>query len=266
MTIIRGYKTDWIRVTNGQVRLPKLGWVRVKQKNYIPADKKILSATVSEAAGRWFVSLQVEEERELAISSNHSCGVDVGISHLATLDDGTIFDNPRALLRLEHKITRQHRAISRRKKGSKNRKKAIRALQRLYYKTICVRKDAIHKATTNITMHYGTIGIESLNVNGMLKNHKLAKSIADASFSEFHRQIKYKAAWKGNVVVEADRFYPSSKTCSRCGWYKKDLKLGDRIFVCEKCDLRIDRDRNAALNLKKCTVGSTGSQACEEER
>lgn len=135
----------------------------------------------------------------------------------------------------------------------------MRQFSRVHYKISCVRKDAIHKATTAITRQYGVIGIESLNVNGMLKNHTLAMSIADASFSEFHRQLKYKASWNGGQVVKADPFYPSSKKCSACDWIHPTLTLSDRIFQCEECGLTIDRDQNAAINLKQCTVSSTGS-------
>lgn len=188
------------------------------------------------------------------------------ITHLATLDDGTVFENPKALLKLEHKLRRQHKIINRRKRCSHNRKKAVRTLQRLYYKIACVRKDAIHKATTAISRQYGIIGIESLNGNGMLKNHNLAKSIADASFSEFHQQLAYKSTWNGGHVIEVDQFFPSSKMCSQCGWKHLHLKLSDRVFYCEKCGLTIDRDQNAAINLKNYTVRSTGSDACGEER
>ncbi len=142
------------------------------------------------------------------------------------------FDNPKALKKLEKQLQRQHKLVIRRKKGSRNRKKAVKTLQRLYSRIANVRKDAIHKTTTAITKRYGIIGIETLNVNGMLKNHTLAKSIADASFSEFYRQLKYKAAWHGGQVIEADRFYPSSKTCSRCGTLKDTLSLSNRTFVC----------------------------------
>jgi len=110
------------------------------------------------------------------------------------------------------------------------------------------------------------IGIETLNVNGMLKNHRLAKSIADASFSEFHRQLKYKVEWHGGQVIVADRFYPSSKTCSRCGTVKETLSLSERTFRCDECGLVIDRDQNAAINLKHYTVSSTGINACGDGR
>ncbi len=251
--------TGSIRVKVDKVKLPRLGWLKLKERDYLPRDANILSATVSEKAGRWFVSLHVEEKHEHPTPPETACGVDVGITHLATLDDGATFDNPKALLKLERTLTRQHKIVSRRKKGSQNRKKAIKKLQHVYYKVGCIRKDAIHKATTAIINRYGKIGIESLNVTGMLKNHKLAKSIADASFSEFHRQLKYKAAWNGRHVVNAEPFYPSSKTCSQCDGVHPDLTLSDRVFHCEKCGLTIDRDQNAAINLKKCTVSSTES-------
>lgn len=258
--------TGRIRVTSGKVKLPRLGWLTLKEKNYFPMGAKILSATVSERAGRWFVSLQIQEEIENPVPSTTVCGVDVGVKTLATLDDGTAFENPKALRKLAEKLIRTQKRISRRKKGSQNRKKAIRQLRRVHYKIFCVRKDAIHKATTAITKLYGMIGIETLHVNGMLKNHTLAKSIADASFSEFHRQLKYKVKWAGGQVIEVDRFYPSSKTCSRCGEVKEFLKLSERVFHCEQCGFTIDRDHNAAINLRKYTVSSTGSNACEDDK
>jgi len=143
--------TGSIRVEADRVKLPRSGWLKLKERGYLPTDAKILSATVSERAGRWYISLQVEEEITDSIPPSTSCGVDVGITHLATLDDGTTFTNPNALRKLEEKLQRQHKIISRRKKGSQNRKKAVRQLQRIYYKIACVRKDAIHKATTAIT-------------------------------------------------------------------------------------------------------------------
>ncbi len=255
-----------IRVTVEKIKLPRLGWLKLKEKNYLPTNSKILSATVSEHAGRWFVSLLVEEDVPEPTPSNQACGVDVGITHLATLDDGTTFENPKAIRTLEEQLQRQQRIVSRRQKGSQNRKKAVGRLQRIHKKIMNMRKDAIHKATTTIVRRYGVIGIESLNVTGMLKNHKLAKSIADASFSEFQRQLKYKSDWNGRTLVEVDRFYPSSKTCSQCGWRHDALALSDRVFRCEQCGLVIDRDRNAALNLKQYTASFAGINACGEER
>ncbi len=255
-----------IRVTEEKIKLPRLGWLKLKEKNYLPTNSKILYATVSEHAGLWFVSVQVEEDIPETTPPNQACGVDVGITHLATLDDGTTFENPKAMRAFEEQLQRQQRIISRRQKGSQNRKKAVRKLQRLHKKIANIRKDAIHKATTTIVSYYGVIGIESLNVKGMLKNHKLAKSVADASFSEFHRQLKYKSDWNGRTLVKVDPFYPSSKTCSQCGWKNETLTLLDRVFHCEHCGFVIDRDHNAALNLRQHTASSAEINACGEER
>jgi len=183
--------------------------------------------------------------------------VDVGIEHLAVLSDGTVFQNPKALYRAEKKLRRLSKSVSRKCRGSKNRKKAERRLGRQHYRIACIRADAMHKATTAITKHHGLIGIESLNVRGMLKNRRLSRSVSDASLSEFLRQIRYKARWQGCRVVEADRFFPSSRTCSGCGAMKRDLGLGDREYRCEACGLVLGRDLNAAINLKHLAVSST---------
>jgi putative transposase len=245
-----------------KLKLPRLGWLRLKEADYLPQEAHILSATVSEQAGRWFVSLQVKEAHPEPAASPKTCGVDVGITHLATLHDGTVFENPKALSTLRERLNRAHKRISRKQKGSHNRKKAVRRLQTLYSRIRNVRKNAIHQATTAITKPYGVIGIEDLHVAGMLKNHNLANAVSDASFSEFHRQLTYKADWHGGHIVQADRFFPSSKTCSRCGTKKEVLKLSERVFSCEWCGLTIDRDVNAAINLRTYTVSSTGINAC----
>jgi putative transposase len=254
--------TGSIRVTATHIQLPRLGKLRLKETRYLPTTAKILAATVSEKAGRWFVSVQVEEERPQPEANTTTCGVDVGISALATLDNGTQFENPKALSRLQERLKRLQKRVSRKVKGSQNRKKAVKKLARLHYRIACVRKDALHKATTTITKSYGVIGIEDLNVAGMVKNHHLAQAVSDASFAEFHRQLAYKARWQGGRVVKADRFFPSSKTCSGCGAKKNDLKLSDRLFVCTHCGLTLNRDVNAAINLKHYTVSFAGINAC----
>lgn len=254
--------TGAIKVTSGKIKLPRLGWLRLKEKDYLPQYAHILSATVSEKAGRWFVSLQVKEETLDPEQKSEACGVDVGIKQLATLHDGTTFDNPKALSKLRERLNRAHKSVSRKKKGSQNRKKAGKRLQKLYLRIGNVRKDAIHKATTAITKQYGLIGIEDLNVAGMMKNHKLANAVSDASFNEFQRQLTYKAEWNGGQIVQADRWFPSSKTCSSCGTKKETLTLSERVFCCENCGLTIDRDVNAAINLRNNTVSPTGINAC----
>lgn len=149
-----------------------------------------------------------------------------------------------------------NKQLTRRQKGGRNRAKTKARLSRLHWRIACVRQDAIHKATTEIIRKVSVIGIESLNVSGMVKNRKLAKAVSDASMAEFLRQLKYKAEWSGVRIVEADRFYPSSKTCHACGHVKESLGLGDREYVCESCGIVVDRDLNAALNLEKLAASS----------
>ena len=257
--------TGAIHVTATHIQLPRVGTLRLKESGYLPMTAKILSATISERAGRWFVSLLVEEERPKIVQQQAACGVDVGISALATLDDGTQFANPNAIAHAQEQLHRTQRRVSRKVTGRQNRKKAVRRVARLHYRVSCIRKDAIHKATTTITKSFGVIGIEGLHVAGMVKNHHLAGAVSDASFAEFHRQLTYKTAWRGGQVVKGDRFYPSSKTCSVCGTKKTSLKRSDRLFDCEACGASMNRDVNASKNIKH-TVSSTGINACGDGR
>jgi putative transposase len=255
--------TGSIVVDAQHVQLPRLGRVSLKERDYLPVEGvKILKATVSEKAGRWFVSLQVEQITVVEKSPDHILGVDVGINNLAMTSDGQLFANSRALKKSARRLRMLSKSVSRKQKGSNNRKKAAQKLGRQHYRDACIRKDAIHKATTVIAKQASVIVIESLNVAGMMKNHRLARAVGDASMSEFHRQLRYKVAWRGGQVIEADRFFPSSKTCSGCGERKDDLSLSDREYVCEKCGLVIDRDLNAAINLKNLTVSLTVTACC----
>lgn len=254
-----------IRVFEKAIQLPRLGILRLKESGYLPTNKiKILRAVISERAGRWFISLQVEEKiPNPKPRKKKILGIDVGIKNLATLSDGTTFKNPQALKKAQERLRLLQKRVARRKKGSANRKKAVQQLAKQYYRISCIRNDAIHKATSAvIAKQPSALGIESLNVQEMMKNHQLAQAIADASMSEFLRQIKYKAAWAGIPVVIAEQSFPSSKTCSRCGYIKKKLGIQIRIFRCPKCNLRIDRDLNAAINLKNLAAGSAVSACC----
>ena len=272
---IGGFRlTGTIKVSEDgrHVQLPKLGLLRVKERGYLPGpdcdDVRILSATVTEQAGHWFVSLAVEQEvadpTPTGDTLGNAVGVDVGIKTLATVSDGRTFDNPKSLRRAEARLRRLQKAVSRKQRGSNNRRKAVEQLRRQHYRVACIRRDSIHKATSAITKSASVIGIETLNVKGMMQNMRLSKALSDASLSEFLRQIEYKARWRGAVVVKADRFYPSSKTCSGCGEVEADLTLGDRTYKCESCGLEIDRDLNAAINLRALAVSSTVS-ACGED-
>lgn len=279
---IGGFRlTGAIRVTpdGRHIQLPRLGLIRLKEIGYLPApdleDIRILSASVTEKAGRWFVSLSVEQDvPDLGNpKSGLVIGVDVGISSLAVTSEGEVFENPKALRRAEWRLKCIQRSVSRKQKGSNNRKKACRKLARQHFKVSCIRHNALHQATSAITKQASCVVIEDLNVRGMMKNRKLSKALSDASLSEFHRMLEYKARWQGVTVVKADRFFPSSKTCSSCGHVKQDLTLGDRTYECSEgaCGLVIDRDLNAAINLKKLagsspvTPPSGGSRACGED-
>jgi putative transposase len=246
------------------VQLPVLGELRLKECNYLPIqDVRVLSATVSEQAGRWYLSLQVEQEiAEPKHKSPNVVGIDVGIKCLATTSDGEIFNNPKALVRAQRSLRSRQKAVSRKVKGSSNRRKAVKRVARLHQRISNIRKDAIHKMTTAITKSASIIVIETLSTAGMMKNHCLARALSDASLSEIHRQLKYKAKWYGVEIVEADRFYPSSKTCSCCGNVKASLSLGERTYCCEVCGFKEDRDVNAATNLRNLAVSSTVDKAC----
>jgi len=252
--------TGSIKVFSESVQLPRLGRLRLHEHEFIPTDAKVLSATVSEEAGRWFVSIQVEEEVERPVSSATSAiGVDLGIKQLATLSDGKIFANPRALKQAQKRLRRLERQKSRRKLGGKNRKKTCQKLAKQHARVAHIRRDAAHKLTSYLSKNHALIAIEDLHVAGMLKNHTLAQAVSDSNFGEIRRQLEYKIAWTGAYLVAVDRFYPSSKICSACGWIDEDLDLSVRTFVCEECGLVIDRDLTAALNLKNEALRTTGS-------
>ena len=246
------------------IQLPRLGRLRLKEKDYLPkSDVTILSATVSEEAGHWYVSVQVAEERsspalagEVPTNTGPVVGVDLGLKALATLSDGTVIPNPRHLKSKLKKLKRLHRRVSRRKKGGKNRKKAVQQLRKQYRKVQNQRQNTLHQVTTRLAKTKSVIVIENLNVQGMLKNHHLAQAIGDVGWYEFRRQLTYKAAGSGCRIILADRWLASSKTCSCCGWVDETLELKDRVFRCRNplrpdCGLVLDRDLNAALNLAK---------------
>ncbi len=245
---------DTFKLKGNRIRIPKLDWVKMRECLRFPG--KIVSAVVSRTADQWHVSIQVEVEVPEVAPPRVALGVDVGIKELAVVSDGRVFGNPRALKKLEPKLRRAQKAVSRKKKGSQNRKKAVAKLARLHLRISNIRKDSLHKLTSAITTGVSAIGIEDLNVSGMMKNRRLSKALADSSMSELHRQLEYKAAWRGVDVVKADRFFPSSKKCSTCGNVKKKLALGERQYKCEACSVSLDRDLNAAINLESLAAGS----------
>lgn len=249
-----------IHVFADRIQLPRIGMIRLKERDYIPTENaKILSATVSCRAGRWFVSVQMEIEIVPLPKSSHTIGIDLGIKTLATCSNGEVFDNPKHLKKKEKALRIRQKSLSRKKKGSANRKKAARRVAALHYRIANARKDYLHKITSKIIDENQVVVLEDLNLSGMVKNHKLAKAISDVGMGEFRRQLEYKAAWYGRQIVIVDRYFPSSKLCSRCGQVKDTLKLSERTYKCD-CGLEIDRDLNAAINLAN-TVRSTEIQA-----
>ncbi|MGZ3627875.1 MAG: RNA-guided endonuclease InsQ/TnpB family protein [Ktedonobacteraceae bacterium] len=259
--------TGSIKVFSDAVQLPRLGRIRLHERNFIPTGAKVLSATVSEQAGRWFVSVQMEEEQEKPVpTTTTAIGVDLGIKTLATLSDGTIFENPRALKHAQKKLKRLERQKSRRKKGSANRKKTCRQLAKQHARVANIRKDASHKLTTYLCKNHALVAIEDLHVAGMLKNHSLAQAVSDSNFGEIRRQLEYKSRHYQTHLVVIDRFYPSSKTCSVCGFVKPELSLNERTYVCEDCGVVLDRDLNAAMNLRMVAVSSIDTQNAYGER
>ena len=245
--------TGAIHVFEKAVQLPRLGVLCLKERGYLPLGGiHILSATVSEKAGRWFVSVQVEMDiPDPEPTDKPAAGVDLGVNRMAQVSDGMCFENPHALKQSMKKLKHLQRAVSRRQKGSANRQKAVKQLAKVHFRTANIRKDALNQATTFLTKTKSVIVLENLNVNGMLKNHHLAQAIADIGLYEFRRQLVYKGGWYGCEVLLADRFYPSTKRCSQCGTVKSVMGLGEREYHCECCRAVIDRDLNAAINLEQ---------------
>lgn len=257
---------DQFSIDGSRIRIPNLGWVRMRES--LRFAGKVMSATLSRQADRWFVSITVDTQdlSHLPKAENQGAvGVDLGVSALATLSTGEPpIPGPKAHTALLKRLQRLSRSLSRKEKGSQNRKKAKAKLAKLHARISNIRKDALHQLTTDLTRRFHTIGIEDLNVKGMMSNRHLARSIADMSFFEFRRQLEYKTEMRGGIVVVADRWFASSKTCSNCGDKLESLSLSVRQWTCPACGKNHDRDVNAAINLKKYAVSFTVS-ACGEE-
>jgi putative transposase len=258
----KAFQIRGVKVEHDRVRLTGAGWIRLKERGYIPQDRRqgIYSA-VSERAGRWFISVLVYHDvPDTPNDSMLIIGVDLGLKTLVVLSNGETFENPHCLIKAERKLKRLQREQSRRKKGSANWHKTKANLARQHAKVANIRRHILHDISHHITaeLRPRTIVLENLNVSGMIQNHHLAKAIADVGFYELRRQIEYKAKRYGIEVVIADRWYASSKLCSDCGHKNVDLTLADRVYTCPECGLEIDRDLNAALNLAALKEPSNG--------
>ena len=263
-----------VRFTTGAIRiepdrmhvvLPRLGRLKLYEsarklaRRIESGTARIMSATVRRDGGRWHVSFTVEVERSACTPARPDSviGVDVGVRHLAVLSTGELVDNPRHLADARTRVRVLGRSLSRktgpdRRTGcrpSKRWERASARLGRAHARVSNLRRDGLHKLTSRLAREHGTIVVEDLNVIGMLANRRLARHIADAGFAEIRRKLAYKTTWNGGRLLVADRWYPSSKTCSGCGAVKAKLALSERVYHCQACRLVMDRDRNAARNL-----------------
>lgn len=261
------------QVTQTHIFIPRVGRVRLKQKGYIPVSKpesRLLSATVTEKAGRWYVSVNAEDHASRKPQDKDKdnasvVGVDLGINTFATLSDGQLFHAPRPLKANMRKLKRDYRAFTRKQKGSKNSRKAARRVGKLHARMARIRKDYLHKTTTKLAKTKRVIVVEDLCVNAMMKL-SFVKAVIDLSFHEFRQLLAYKGRWYGCEIIVVDRFYPSSKTCSKCGFIKEALSLNERAFKCEACGFKCNRDLNAARNLENVAARPAETlTACGED-
>lgn len=238
-----------IKVEPTAVQLPKLGWLRIQGSARSFHADKILYASVSREAGRWYVAVTVEQEVEIPKAPlGAPIGVDLGIAHFATLSTGEQISAPKPLARALRKLARQQRAIARSQRKSASRRRKVARLARTHARIRLVRGDFLHKLSHRLATQHAAVGVENLNVAGMVRNRRLGRAISDLGWSEFIRQLTYKTQWYGSTLVAAGRFYPSTKLCSSCG-AAADMPLAQRVYECAACGLVLDRDLNAALNL-----------------
>ena len=260
-------KTDWT-IERHRVKIPTLGWIRLKEFGYIPVNSIVKSGTVSQKADRYYVSILVEEnDKKVYKSTNEGVGIDLGVKEFVVCSDGIKFKNinkTSTVKKIEKKLKREQRKLSRKYESLKIRNKNIKEgratrqniqkqvvkVQKLHQRLTNIRTDYINKIVSSIIKQKPSyITIEDLNVKGMMKNKHLSKAITSQKFFEFKTKLTVKCKENHIELRIVDRFYPSSKTCSQCGKVKKDLKLSDRIYKCD-CGLTIDRDLNASINLK----------------
>ena len=250
------------RLEGQSVYLPKVGWVKLILHR--PLEGEMKNATVTKTkSGRYFVSIQCELEIDNPIYEGPHVGVDMGLNHFATLSTGEKIGNPRHLRLSEKRLAKEQRKLSRKVKGSSNRGKQRVKVARVHEKVSDQRRDFHHKLSRRLVDTYGVITFETLHIKGMVRNHKLAKSISDAGWGQFIAFTEYKGEWYGSHIEKIDRFYASTKTCSECGVKNQDLTLSDRTWICQSCGSIHDRDVNAAINIEsQSTVGTTETNAC----
>jgi putative transposase len=240
---------QFFKLENNKIYIPKFK-NGIKVKEHRKLEGKFVVASISKnCSNQYFVSVIVEKEVQNLEKLQTAVGIDVGIKDFAVCSNGAIYENKTILRKKEKKLKFLQRQLSKAKKTSKNRQRKKIKVAKLHQYIKNSRVDYIHKISKEITDKNQIVVLEDLNIAGMLKNHKLAKSISDVSWHEFKRQLEYKASWKGRELVYIDRFFPSSKTCNCCGFINQDLTLSVRDWECPQCKVKLNRDFNASLNI-----------------
>jgi putative transposase len=243
---------DQLELGDHRLWIPKLGWVNMAEK--LRFNGKVTGARITKTADWWFVSIQVEVPDAVAEKNPAAIGVDVGLTRLATLSTGEQVENQAFLKTALKKLRRANKQLHRRKLGSKNREKARRQVARLHDRITCMREDVLQKLTTRLANGYGIIGIENLNLKGLLKNRSLSRAFSDAALGKLRSLLEAKVEQRGGQIIRVDRFFPSSKRCHCCGWKWEAMTLNDRVFVCQNPSCPYyqfpqDRDHNAGQNI-----------------
>jgi len=254
-----------IKVANNRVYLPKFtkDGLKVKLHREIPKEATLKQATISRQNNQYFISILIDDNISIPkpTKAKTAVGLDMGITHHIITSDGVKYPNNRHYNKSQKKLLKLQRRLSKKQKGSNNRQKAKLRVQKLHTKVTNQRKDNLHKISNEITNQYDIICLETLNVKGMVKNHKLAKSIADVAWSEFMRQLEYKASWRGKTIIKIDKWFPSSQICSYCGASTGKKPLNIREFDCPHCKKKnIDRDINAAVNIRNYGLGQVDNR------
>jgi len=237
-----------IRIKDSYIKLPKLGFVKFKKSREVQGKIKLVTVSRN-ILNRYYISVLCEVKIEKLLMLDVQVGIDLGLKEFCITSDGEFVSNPKYLKKSEQKLKKAQRKLSKRKKGSKRRFKQQKVVYKIHQKIRNQRLDFLHKLSTKLINENQVICLEDLQVKNMVKNHKLAKSISDVSWSKFVEFLKYKSDWYGRGLIQIDKFFPSSKTCSSCGNIKRDLTLKDREYQCSFCGTKIDRDYNASLNI-----------------